>query len=112
MTTLPKTAEQIREMPAGADDSICPVCNKPIDQVNMSSTGYIDYCKVCNLVQYEDELPEKMPIEAYELWFKKSRVVGGVRMGPVYAPNPGNQRPAIDAARKAAHVPLKGAGNE
>ena len=31
--------------------SICPVCNKPIEEGNMSSTGYIDYCKECNLVQ-------------------------------------------------------------
>ena len=31
--------------------SICPVCNKPIEEGNMSSTGYIYYCKACNLVQ-------------------------------------------------------------
>ncbi len=27
--------------------SNCPVCNKPIEEGNMSSTGYIDYCKAC-----------------------------------------------------------------
>ena len=31
------------------EQSICPVCNKQIDDADMSSTGYIDYHKECNL---------------------------------------------------------------
>ena len=48
---------KFRLLPAGSEidrlvgQSICPVCNKPIEEGNMSSTGYIDYCKECNLVQ-------------------------------------------------------------
>jgi hypothetical protein len=30
--------------------AICPVCNKPIEEGNMSSTGYIDYHRECNRV--------------------------------------------------------------
>lgn len=38
-------------------------------------------------VMYEDQLPE-MTDEEYSMWFADSCIVDGVRMGPIYLPNP------------------------
>ena len=35
-------------------------------------------------LQYEDELPDDMTDAEYDVWYRASRVVDGVRMGPVF----------------------------
>jgi hypothetical protein len=40
-----------------------------------------------NPLMYEDDLPEDMPDSDYAVWFAASKIISGVRMGPLYQPN-------------------------